>query len=124
MAEKKTAAEKAQDALDAATRKFERAQKRYEKADAEHLAAKELLAEAKSEREYAASHPALAGGAAQPKVVEEPVVAPEPEVVEEAPAEVVATEPEVSVNEPAHAEQVADEPKIADDPFAEFSKSA
>lgn len=59
MAEKKTAAQKAQEALDVATRKRDRTKDRLDKAEAEVADAKGLLEIQEAEVAYLAQHPAL-----------------------------------------------------------------
>lgn len=73
---RKTAKDKAQESLDAATRKYDRLSARRDKlaADLEKVTAE--VDQAKAERDYIANHPALT----QPTEVERPPQAVEPAV--------------------------------------------
>jgi hypothetical protein len=119
MAERKTAAERAQALVDSAKSKVERLQAQHDKIVPKADAVKQDLADAKAELEFAQGHPALAGGASQPVEEVVPQVEAETAVVQEARASEAIGEPEPKAKA-AKAAEPAPAPTLAgdDDPFA------
>ena len=115
MADRKTAAERAQALVDSAQSKVTRLQKQHDTIAPKAAAVKTALDEAKAELEFAKQHPALAGGAAQPPRTEAEV---DEQIADQAPDLVGAVEADVDP-EPAEEEPTPESEYVPDPEEAE-----